>query len=110
LQAGVAGVVASLWAVNDLGTAMLMERFYRLWRAEGLAPAIALRDAQLWLRDTTNQEKADYFQRELPAGAGDRMPAAVAAGLYVDTALRVDPEARAFSHPFWWGAFAMTGA
>ena len=67
LQAGVAGVVASLWSVNDLSTAMLMERFYRLWREDGLAPALALRQAQLWLRDSTNREKAEYFRQDVPA-------------------------------------------
>ena len=42
-QAGFAGVVASLWSVADVSTAMLMERFYRLWREEGRTPAQALR-------------------------------------------------------------------
>ena len=32
LQAGVAGVIASQWAVPDLGTAILMAEFYRRWR------------------------------------------------------------------------------
>jgi hypothetical protein len=42
--------------------------------------------------------------------ATDRMPAAVAAKLYMDRALKADPDARAYAHPFWWGAFGMTGA
>ena len=75
LQAGVAGAVASLWSVNDLSTAMLMERFYRLWRKDGVEPAHALRQAQIWLRDTTNREMAGYFQRDVPTLAGVRMPA-----------------------------------
>ncbi|MFE4105414.1 CHAT domain-containing protein, partial [Almyronema epifaneia] len=54
LQAGVAGVVASLWAVSDLSTMMLLVRFYDYWREDKLEPAIALREAQKWLRDTTN--------------------------------------------------------
>jgi len=50
LYAGVPRVVASLWKVQDKTTAELMERFYRaLWRNH-LAPAAALRDAQLSLR------------------------------------------------------------
>jgi tetratricopeptide (TPR) repeat protein len=59
LQAGAAGVVASLWSVEDVSTAMLMEHFYRAWRENGLEPAEALRRAQRWLRDTTNSEKAE---------------------------------------------------
>jgi CHAT domain-containing protein len=86
-----------------------MERFYRLWREDGLEPALALREAQIWLRDSTNREKAEYFRRDVPALAGLRMPAAAAAALYVDYALRTDPDARVFAHPFWWAAFSLTG-
>ncbi len=110
VQAGVAGVVASLWAVNDLSTAMLMERFYRLWREDGLPPAEALRQAQIWLRDSTNREKAEYFRRDVPALAGVRMPEMVAAELYVERMLQPDGDARQFAHPFHWAAFSMTGA
>jgi tetratricopeptide (TPR) repeat protein len=46
LQAGVASVVVSLWAVNDASTARLMERFYsRLEKGSGAAAA--MRQAQI---------------------------------------------------------------
>lgn len=51
---------------------MLMERFYRLWRVEKLEPADALRQAQRWLRDTTNGEKAEYDKPLPDAGWGIR--------------------------------------
>jgi CHAT domain-containing protein len=51
LRAGFAGVVATLWSVHDASTALLMKRFYRLWRKEEVRPALALRQAQQWLRD-----------------------------------------------------------
>ncbi len=50
LYAGVPRVLASLWPVDDRATAELAARFYRgLWQ-EGLAPAAALRQAQLHIR------------------------------------------------------------
>jgi len=86
LQAGVAGVVASLWSVSDLSTMMLLTRFYDLWRNDKLEPAIALRQAQQWLRDTPDGEKAAYF------------------GL-----VSLTPNARNYAHPFYWEAFNYTG-
>jgi CHAT domain-containing protein len=85
-----------------------MERFYRLWRQDGLAPAEALRAAQIWLRDTTNRGKADYFKRDVPALAGYRMPDRVAADFFSQVTAR-RPADRDFAHPFWWAAFYLTG-
>ncbi|MEM9741346.1 MAG: CHAT domain-containing protein [Pseudomonadota bacterium] len=45
-DAGARWVLASLWAVEDQGTAVLMTRFYRRWLAGQAAPQ-ALREAQL---------------------------------------------------------------
>jgi len=50
LAAGAARVLVSLWDVGDEATARLMAGFYRRLLAEGLAPAAALRAAQLDLR------------------------------------------------------------
>ncbi len=45
--AGATRVLVSLWNVNDMATAELMERFYRRMLQDGLEPAQALRAAQL---------------------------------------------------------------
>jgi len=108
-QAGFAGVVASLWSVADASTAMLMERFYRLWREDGLAPAQALRQAQQWMRDSTNREKAAYFRRDMPWLSAARIPASVAAGFF-NRVMSRRLDARDYAHPFWWAAFYLTGA
>lgn len=50
LYAGAPRVLASLWKVEDRATSELMTRFYRALWQEGLAPAAALRSAQLSLR------------------------------------------------------------
>ena len=78
IQAGAAGVIASQWAVSGLATAMLMTRFYHCWKHDQLPPAAALRAAQRWLRDTTNREKADYFEAAMPAGSLAPFPTAPA--------------------------------
>jgi CHAT domain-containing protein len=52
----------SLWAVDDRGAALLMERFYRNHLKCGLTYSAALREAQLWLRDATVKELGDYYK------------------------------------------------
>lgn len=49
MYAGAARVVVSLWNVDDVSTAELMSRFYRGILKDGLAPAAALRVAQIEL-------------------------------------------------------------
>ena len=53
LQAGAAGVIASLWAVDDHATFLLMSRFAQLYLDPSLnwSPARALAEAQRWLRE-----------------------------------------------------------
>jgi CHAT domain-containing protein len=108
LQAGVAGVAASLWSVSDLSTMLLITRFYDLWRIEGLDMAQALRQAQQWLRDTTNAEKIAYFKGLLPEFSTTKMPIASADYLYKALLLE-NPGDRAFAHPFHWAAFSYFG-
>ncbi len=54
LQAGASGVIATLWSVYDRPTARLMPRLYQMHLTDGLAPAAALREAVLWLRQQTD--------------------------------------------------------
>ena len=51
LQIGAAGVLSSLWPVDDLATALLIAKFYDLHMHERLAPPTALKGAQAWLRE-----------------------------------------------------------
>ncbi len=108
MQAGVAGVVASLWAVQDISTAMLMAHFYELWRQDGLALSEALRQAQTWMRDTTDGEKAAYFQTFLPEFSNPRMPDESAQAFY-NAVIFNDPNTYSFSNPFYWAAFTYSG-
>jgi CHAT domain-containing protein len=108
LQAGVGGVVATMWRVPDRATAMLMIEFYRRWRWDGVAPPQALREAQQWLRDTTNGQKADLYGQALADGAG-WLPAR--AGTELVPALRVqDPAGREQAALAAWAGLAYVGA
>jgi CHAT domain-containing protein len=96
LQAGVAGVVASLWSVGELSTMILLSRFYTLWRIEGLEPSIALRTSQQWLRDAESDEIIRHYSTFIPDP--DRQKE-----------LRRALKLIKYSSPYHWAAFSYTG-
>jgi len=107
LQAGVAGVAASLWAVDDSSTMMLMARFYDYWQRDTLTPAEALRKSQQWVRDTTSQEKKDYFASKAQKTRKGWLPAWTRTR---DINVVTPPDQnRDLSHPYYWAAFAYIG-
>jgi CHAT domain-containing protein/Tfp pilus assembly protein PilF len=61
MYAGAPRVVASLWKVDDVATAELMERFYRGMLTGGLRPAEALRQAQLEMRKQSRWSAPYYW-------------------------------------------------
>jgi CHAT domain-containing protein len=109
LLAGVSGVIASLWAVGDRSTMLLMTRLHELWTQNDGDPCAALRAAQLWLRDTTNGEKADWWAERSAAlrekHARPETLSQVAGALAAEAA-----DERSFQHPFHWAGFVYHGA
>jgi CHAT domain-containing protein len=61
MHAGAPRVVASLWQVDDESTAEVMRLFYRAMLERKLAPAAALRAAQLELRATKRWASPYYW-------------------------------------------------
>jgi CHAT domain-containing protein len=106
LQAGASGVIGTLWPVDDVSTALVMMKFYDLYLAKGTPPALALRQAQLWLRDAGREEVLAFLagMRRL----GRLLPqheAQLAASLSDGSG-----DAKPFSHPFYWAAFQFYGS
>ena len=120
LQAGVPGVVGTLWAVNDLSMTLVMAKFYELHRrGDGttgpMAPMHALRQAQLWLREVTAGELAAYFEerRQLAeassgtTGTGMRLEEAALGVLQFGLE---PPQFRPFAErPYFWAPLVYIG-
>jgi CHAT domain-containing protein len=103
LQAGAGCVIASLWQVNDLATALLMTRLYELLApvdgAHGEPPVSALRAARTWLRRLTWSGLARYT---------DAHPhLAALAERYARP--EHDADERPFASPVHWAAFTAWG-
>jgi CHAT domain-containing protein len=116
LAAGSTCVIASLWSVDDLATAILMTRLYEEMFRNGLRPPEALCRAQLWLRDLSEEEKADFLRQHplLDAEAQRRAERGERVGIVPSAEdgwgngwLR---PGRPFSHPYFWAPFIAIGA
>ena len=110
LMAGAPAVVASLWAVNDLSTALLMERFYHNLLIEQQNPSAALRAAQLWLRTVQAGELAAHFETERRKPDGERLLPYEQASAAWRRFVSMKPDEHPFAHPYYRAAFTLNGA
>jgi CHAT domain-containing protein len=101
LFAGSTSVVSSLWKANDKATALLMIKFYEILKEQKLLKeikvALALNQAQLWLRGISRNElkqRLEFFFPNKPA---------------TQNKLLRELENKVYN-PFYWAAFCVLGS
>jgi CHAT domain-containing protein/tetratricopeptide (TPR) repeat protein len=103
LYAGAPAVVCTLWEAADFVTLLVMERFYQ-GLGRGLAPALALRDAQVAVRELRAGELAAAVERWREA---DSELAALSAAL--PPVAPDQRDSRPFADPQYWAPFMLIG-
>jgi tetratricopeptide (TPR) repeat protein len=115
LRVGVPAVIGTLWPVDQVSTALLIVRFYELYLYGDTQLALlpqqplkALRWAQLWLRDLSNnallthlQEQRRLLRYHLPVRLLPHVRREIQLG---------KGEERPYKHPDHWAAFVYYGA
>ncbi len=105
MYAGTRTVVATLWRADDWACGLIIRQFY-LELAKGLSSAEALRCAQMWLRTVTNSQLLDLLKQIKIAGEED---ADTASEMRFWVKQQSSPDKRSFEHPYFWGAFTVSG-
>jgi len=99
LYAGSPSVVSSLWTISDISTTFLVAKFYQNLQ-QGLSVAVALNQAQRWLRDATGDELQQWMvEQQLPLNPT----------LKISLARKFRQNRQPFQSPFYWAAFCAIG-
>jgi CHAT domain-containing protein/tetratricopeptide (TPR) repeat protein len=107
LAGGASAAVATEWPAVDYATTLLVARFYELHLGpQELRPPVALRTAQLWLRDATVETLRTYVTQ---AFIEKRMSAGNAAWLRDEVLGAYTPDTRPFADPAFWADLTITG-
>ncbi|WP_293045631.1 CHAT domain-containing tetratricopeptide repeat protein [Moorena sp. SIO1F2] len=100
LVAGTPAVVSSLWAVDEVSTALLLIKFYQNL-LEQMSLAVALNQAQFWLRDST-QSQLLAWSKQLPLDNSLMKKIEQALDWF-------NPDEQPFQDPYDWAAFCAIG-
>jgi CHAT domain-containing protein len=110
LLAGVPCVVSSLWAVRELSTMLLMQRFYQNHLTREMNFARALQEAQCWLRDLPLGEAIQSTEHLYEQARPTEKAQLLRLLRHYRYQAKHHPALHPFEHPFYWAAFTCTGS
>ncbi|MBN3897595.1 MAG: CHAT domain-containing protein, partial [Nostoc sp. NOS(2021)] len=115
LLAGSPSVVSSLWKVDDLSTSFLMIKFYenlvKLDNLEAGDIAIALKQAQNWLRNLTIEELDRFLEEHKPQIEKVLAQLRVGQRIIFQESLKLIKQRQPlpFANPYYWAGFTASG-
>ena len=92
-------MVSTLWMVTDLSSALLMIRFYQNLKNGETVP-LALKYAQIWLRDATAEE-LQQWSSQLKLRSTYRQQ--------LRRFSKMESTAKPFASPYYWAGFCAIG-
>jgi CHAT domain-containing protein len=98
LGMGALGVVSHLWRVLDGVAALISERFYYYYASGERHPAVALRMAQVWLRDATKLDILQLVESHSHCLRNDEI------SVWQSGLDKFDDEDKPFEDPAHWGS------
>ena len=101
LYAGSPSVVSSLWTVNEFPTAFLMIKFYQNLSQSPTREtgeiAVALNEAQIWLREVTKEELEEWTNHLSLTPLAE------------EALFDLFDKEQPFQSPYYWAAFCAIG-
>jgi len=101
LHAGAMGTLASLWAVNDLSTALIMVKFYELLKP-GVSIGQALHDTQRWFKSAFTSDLLQWVKSSDSFDADQKE-------LITEVLERFNETEKPYSSVYHWAAFCAIG-
>jgi CHAT domain-containing protein len=113
--AGSPSVVCSLWTLDQVSTAFLLIKFYQNLKSypelgEGTV-GIALKAAQMWLKNLTSKEGEEFLEKILPYIdiIYEGKPEKSKNNFINGAKKRINSQSHPFNSPFYWAAFIAVG-
>jgi CHAT domain-containing protein len=101
LHAGAMGTLASLWAVNDLSTALIMVKFYE-WLQPGVSIGKALHDTQRWFKSAKTPDLVSWVEESDSFDKAQKK-------LIIKELKGYNDDEQPYRDVYHWGAFCAIG-